>query len=119
MQCKGGDDMKLPIWYKGLLVLGACLLIANAAVIVLNCYSHWNQKEAVKEYKESQEAEDLVIDVPEPCTEGYLTVSDYAGVTHFQYEGEIIIENDGLNGEPINIQIHIPNEDPAYQLEEE
>lgn len=111
--------MKLPIWYKGLLVLGACLLIVNAAVIVLNCYFHWNQKEAVKEYKESQEAEALVIDVTEPCTEGYLTVSDYAGVTHFQYEGEIIIENDGLNGEPINIQIHIPNEDPAYQLEEE
>lgn len=48
-----------------------------------------------------------------------LQLFDYARVTHFQYEGEIIIENDGSNGEPINIQIYIPNEDPSYKIGEQ
>lgn len=72
--------------------------------------------QAVEDYKQSQEPKDIVINTPNVCTYGYLTVFDYAGVTHFQYGGEIIIENDGSNGEPINIQIYIPNEDPAYNL---
>lgn len=54
-----------------------------------------------------------------PTSQGYLTVFDYQGVTHFQYEGEIIIENDGSNGEPINIQIYVPPSEPSYNMEDD
>lgn len=108
--------MKLPRWYKVSVGLRACLLIGIAIVIFLDCYSQWNQKEAVEDYEERQEAEAIVIDVPEPCTEGYLTVFDSEGAAHFQYSGSISIENDGKNGRPIEIYVYVSPEDPAYNL---
>lgn len=108
--------MKLPRWYKVSVGLRACLLIGIAIVIFFDCYSQWNQKEAVEDYEERQEAEAIVIDVPEPCTEGYLTVFDSEGVAHFQYSGSISIENDGKNGRPIEIYVYVSPEDTAYNL---
>ena len=108
--------MKLPRWYKMLVGIGACLLIGIVTVTFLNCYSQWNQKEAIEEYEECQETEALVIDVPEPCTRGYLTVVDSEGAAHFQYSGSISIENDGKNGRPIEIYVYVSPEDPAYNL---
>lgn len=34
--------------------------------------------QAVEEYKQSQEPQDVVLTIQQPCEEGYLTVFDYA-----------------------------------------
>ena len=107
-------------WVNSIIVFGIFIILIGVMISIYGFIEYTFQKaadQAVEEYKQSQEPEDIVIDTPKSCPYGYLTVFDYAGGTHFQYEGEIIIENDGSNGEPINIQIYVPNEDPAYQLE--
>lgn len=107
-------------WVNSIIVFGIFIILIGVMISIYGFIEYTSQKaadQAVEEYKQSQEPEDIVIDTLKSCPYGYLTVFDYAGVTHFQYEGEIIIENDGSNGEPINIQIYVPNEDPAYQLE--
>jgi len=108
-------------WVKSTFTFGIIIVLIGIMISIYGFIEYCTQKaadQAVEEYKQSQEPHDLVISTQQPCAEGYLTVFDYAGVTHFQYEGEIIIENDGSNGEPINIQIYIPNEAPSYKLEE-
>lgn len=112
--------MKRRKWYEPIVVVGSIILVVGISTTVMNAYldnvSEKAQKEAVEEYRESQEAEDSVINVPEPCTEGYLTVFDSEGATHFQYSGSISIENDGKNGRPIEIYVYVSPEDPAYNL---
>lgn len=112
--------MRRHSWVKSVVTFGIIILL-GIMIPIYGFIEYYTQKaadQAVEEYKQSQEPQDFVINTQQPCAEGYLTVFDYAGVTHFQYEGEIIIENDGSNGEPINIQIYIPNEAPSYKLEE-
>lgn len=113
--------MRRHSWVKSTSTFGIIIVLIVIMISIYGFIEYCTQKAAnqsVEEYKQCQEPEDLVINTTQPYAEGYLTVFDYAGVTHFQYEGEIIIENDGSNGEPINIQIYIPNEDPSYKLEE-
>lgn len=89
--------------------------VAFVVGICLNIYLEFDaSSEVYSDVKTGDEVEEIIT----PTSEGYLTVFDYQGVTHFQYEGEIVIENDGSNGEPINIQIYIPPTDPAYDLED-
>lgn len=112
--------MRRNSWVKFIVTFGIIIVLIGIMISIYGFIEYCTQKaadQAVEEYKQSQEPKDLV--TTQPCAEGYLTVFDYAGVTHFQYEGEIIIENDGSNGEPINIQIYIPNEAPSYKLEEQ
>lgn len=114
--------MRRNSWVKSIVTFGIIIVLIGIMISIYGFIEYCTQKaanQAVEEYKQCQEPEDLVINTTQPCAEGYLTVFDHAGVTHFQYEGEIIIENDGSNGEPINIQIYIPNENPSYQLEEQ
>ena len=98
------------------------IFIAAAIVFIigvcLNIYLEFDNslRSSVEQFDSDSE---FVEEQSKQTSEGYLTVFDHAGVTHFQYEGEIIIENDGSNGQPINIQIYIPNEDPSYQLKEQ
>ena len=95
------------------------VFIASAVVFVIGvCINMFLEFDDSLRSTLNVESDDEAEETITPIPEGYLIVFDYAGVTHFQYEGEIIIENDGSNGEPINIQIYIPAEDPAYQLEE-
>lgn len=95
------------------------IFIASAVVFVIGvCINMFLEFDDSLRSTFNVESHDETEETTTPISEGYLTVFDYAGVTHFQYEGEIIIENDGSNGEPINIQIYVPNEDPTYQLEE-
>ena len=113
--------MRRNSWVESIVRLGIIIVLIVILISIYGFIEYCTQKasnQAVEEYKQCQEPEDLVINITQPCSEGYLTVFDYEGVTHFQYEGEIIIENDGSNGEPINIQIYIPNEDPSYKLED-
>ena len=114
--------MRRHSWVKSIATFGIIIILIGIMISIYGFLEYCTQKaadQAVEEYKQSQERQDLVINTQQPCSDGYLTVFDYAGVTHFQYEGEVIIENDGSNGEPINIQIYIPNDNPSHQLEEQ
>lgn len=114
--------MRRNSWVDSIVRLGIIIILIGIMISIYEFIEYCTQEAAnqsVEEYKQCQEPEDLVINTTQPCAEGYLTVFDHEGVTHFQYEGEIIIENDGSNGEPINIQIYIPNKGPSYQLEEQ
>lgn len=97
------------------------IVVVSAVIILVGIlFSIWfgfrsdMKDKSIEDDNINQESEEVVT----PCSTGYLTVFDYQGVTHFQYEGEIVIENDGSNGEPINIQIYIPPTDPAYDIED-
>ena len=92
--------------------------VAFLVGICLNMYLEFDASSEIYSDVKTDDEDDEVEEIITPTSEGYLTVFDYQGVTHFQYEGEIVIENDGSNGEPINIQIYIPPTDPAYDLED-
>lgn len=107
-------------WVNSIATFGIVIILIGTMISIYGFIEYTSQKaadQAVEEYKQSQQPEDIVINTPKSSPYGYITVFDYSGVTHFQYEGEIVIENDGSNGEPINIQIYVSDEDPAYQLE--
>ena len=52
---------------------------------------------------EQQQAEPLVIEVPEQATEGSIRVFDYDGCCIYAYYGKIEIRNDGRDGKEIDI----------------
>ena len=58
--------------------------------------------------EETQAAEPLVIEIPEPCTSGKVTVYSRDKLV-YEYSGEIMIRNDGKNGEEIVIQVQYPD----------
>lgn len=49
---------------------------------------------------------DIVIDIPEACTHGTIEVYE-GGELVFGYQGEIDIQNDGKDGEPIRIIVNV------------
>lgn len=51
-----------------------------------------------------QQAEPLVIETPEPATEGSIRVYDYDGCCIYAYYGEIKINSDGRDGKQIDIE---------------
>lgn len=51
--------------------------------------------------------EPLVIDIPEKCTTGIVTV--YSGDQKlYKYSGKIVVGNDGSNGAPVKVTIEYP-----------
>ena len=58
--------------------------------------------------EETQAAEPLVIEIPEPCTSGKVTVYSRDKLV-YEYSGEIMIRNDGKNGDEIVIQVQYPD----------
>lgn len=53
----------------------------------------------------------LIIDIPKASNTGSVTVKDVDGNIYFHYTGEIDIQNDGKNGENIEIAVVVPSED--------
>lgn len=56
----------------------------------------------------NKQAEELVIDISEPCDYGTLTVLDRGNDILYQYSGKIDIKNDGKDGEKIEIIVKQP-----------
>lgn len=73
-------------------------LIAAAVLILVGCRQE--EPQPVKQPR------DIVIDIPEPCTTGVVEVYE-DGETVFAYQGEIDIQNDGRDGEPIRIVVDV------------
>lgn len=84
------------------LIIIVCLLAFFAA------RGDMKQQEAATAAKEAtkqqmQATEDLVIETPEPCTEGTILITANGGV--YGFYGDIVIKNDGTDGEQIDIAL--------------
>ena len=93
-----------------------CGLIILAGILFTIWFSIRSEKHEAHESitAESKEVEKLII----PCTEGSLEITDSNGVVLFEYEGDIVIENDGSNGYPIDIHVTIPSLEVENDLQE-
>ena len=86
--------LKLLIW-----------IAAAAGVTVVALFALLTSREQQQEHKNAdkrQQAEPLVIEVPEQATEGSIRVFDYDGCCIYAYYGKIEIRNDGRDGKEID-----------------
>lgn len=92
--------LKLLIW------IGA----AAAGVTAIALFVLLTSREPQQEHKNAdkrQQAEPLVIEVPEQATEGSIRVFDYDGYCIYAYYGKIEIRNDGRDGMLFPLTLHI------------
>ncbi len=73
-------------------------LIVAVTLLLVGCQAEEPQPEI--------QPRDIVIDIHEPCTTGVIEVYEN-GELDFGYEGEIDIQNDGKDGEPIRIVVDV------------
>ena len=81
-------------------------IAAAAGVTVVALFALLTSREQQQEHKNAdkrQQAEPLVIEVPEQATEGSIRVFDYDGCCIYAYYGKIEIRNDGRDGKEIDI----------------
>lgn len=71
------------------------------ASIVILTYSAQVKQSRQQDTAPKKEPEKVVIETPEPCTEGNIVIYADGGI--YEYCGKIGIENDGKNGEEIAI----------------
>lgn len=95
-----------------LLIQCAAILAACITGIILFMLLIWwrgqqaepltDERVAAQMQQEQEEVEPLVIETPEPATEGSITIYTPDGAV-YGYFGEIDIKNDGRDGNQINI----------------
>lgn len=83
----------------------AIVTLLFTIIIVLSSCTTYSQRH----YDPPPKAQSLIINTPEPCDIGTLTIK-HQGETLYEYTGKISIINDGSNGEQINILIEYPDE---------
>lgn len=71
------------------------------AAIVILTYSTQVKQSRQQNTEPKKEPEKIVIETPEPCTDGNIVIYADGGV--YEYCGKIGIKNDGKNGEEISI----------------
>ncbi|MEZ3424661.1 MAG: hypothetical protein K1W39_13285 [Lachnospiraceae bacterium] len=96
---------------KGLLLAAAGVAACIAGLILFFMFVWWRAQNAepttdeeVAALMQRQQAEPLVIETPEPTTEGSIRVYDYDGCCIYAYYGEIKINSDGRDGRQIDIE---------------
>lgn len=89
------------------------ILIALITIFAVGCSKKSEKLDSSKAVVigPASEATPLTIDKPNPRTDGMFTIKDADGNIRFQYSGEINITNDGKNGEEINIEITLPEDE--------
>lgn len=81
-------------------------IAAATGVTVIVLFALLTSREPQQGHKNednTQQAEPLVIEVPEQATEGSIRVFDYDGCCIYAYYGKIEIRNDGRDGKEIDI----------------
>lgn len=88
----------------------AAIIAAGVLAIILFMLAIWyrgkNSEPATDEQvaAQMQQAEPLVIEMPEAATEGSIRVYDYDGCCIYSYYGKIRINNDGKDGKDIDVE---------------
>lgn len=96
---------------KGLIRAAVAVAVCIAGLILFFVFVWWREQgaepttdEEVAALMQRQQAELLVIETPEPATEGSIRVYDYDGCCIYAYYGEIKINSDGRDGKQIDIE---------------
>lgn len=85
-------------------------ILAIGLLVIIAVPTVQNRGEDVQEENNEETVEDpkpLVIEIPEKCTTGIVTVCS-GDQKLYEYSGKIIIGNDGSNGEPVEVMIEYP-----------
>ena len=109
-------NWKSPAWNRALRrirrspIAGPLLIIIIAVAVIGAFFLFVAEDTRNRETQETaQVVAPLVIDVHDPCTRGMVKVYS-GGELVYEYSGEIMIKNDGKNGEEIEIQIEYTEE---------
>lgn len=78
-------------------ILAGVIMVA----IVILTYSAQVKQSRQQNTEPKKEPEKIVIETPEPCTDGNIVIYADGGV--YEYCGKIGIENDGKNGQEISV----------------
>lgn len=97
MKNHGRENKALRALIKSAVVLMVALVVIIAIALIEN-------RPQESQTVQREEAAPLVIEIPEPYTKGSIRVFDYDGCCIYAYYGEIVINNDGKNGEEIDIE---------------
>ena len=81
---------------------GATAFIAALVLLLMLIWWRGQQAEQAAETMQQEQAEPLVIEIPEPATKGTITIYTPDGAV-YGYYGEITINNDGSTGQDIDI----------------
>lgn len=83
-------------------VAGATAFIAALVLLLMLIWWRGQQAEQAAETMQQEQAEPLVIEIPEPATKGTITIYTPDGAV-YGYYGEITINSDGSAGQDIDI----------------
>lgn len=83
-------------------VAGATAFIAALVLLLMLIWWRGQQAEQAAETMQQEQAEPLVIEIPEPATKGTITIYTPDGAV-YGYYGEITINSDGSTGQDIDI----------------
>ncbi len=81
---------------------GAGAFIAALVLLLMLIWWRGQQAEQAAETMQQEQAEPLVIEIPEPATKGTITIYTQDGAV-YGYYGEITINSDGSTGQDIDI----------------
>lgn len=81
---------------------GATAFIAALVLLLMLIWWRGQQAEQAAETMQQEQAEPLVIEIPEPATKGTITIYTPDGAV-YGYYGEITINSDGSTGQDIDI----------------
>ena len=81
---------------------GATAFIAALGLLLMLIWWRGQQAEQAAETMQQEQAEPLVIEIPEPATKGTITIYTPDGAV-YGYYGEITINSDGSTGQDIDI----------------
>lgn len=81
---------------------GATAFIAALVLLLMLIWWRGQQAERAAETMQQEQAEPLVIEIPEPATKGTITIYTPDGAV-YGYYGEITINSDGSTGQDIDI----------------
>lgn len=81
---------------------GATAFIAALVLLLMFIWWRGQQAEQAAETMQQEQAEPLVIEIPEPATKGTITIYTPDGAV-YGYYGEITINSDGSTGQDIDI----------------
>ena len=94
---------------RNMYIVTLIILLAIILTVSFILFSSGKLEESKGNENEAPEPAPLVINTPDRCNTGMVTVYGNGKVL-YQYAGDIIIKNDGRNGKRIEIVVEYPDE---------
>ena len=95
----------------------AGILIATALCAICAPIFGRNSRKHAEAEPEKEEAQEIHFTYAAPAKEGTLTIYDKNGQVWYRYSGEINVKNSGYDGNPVDIEVYIPNGEEITKTE--